>query len=395
MADTLSKVRLLDICDFISGNAHEQHISALGQYTVINSKFVSTEGKVAKHSTENFCPAKKDDITLVMSDLPNGKALGKCFLVPEDKKYAVNQRVCILRSKGFDPKYLFYILNRNPYFLSFNDGVSQTHLLNSVFEKCYISITEDVTEQKAIAKALSDIDELIETLKSEITKNKNLHTAAIQKLFPGNFLKNRLPNGWELKPLEELGTISGAGVDKVSRSSDVPIKLLNYMDVHRNTFVTPAIDFMDTTATKDQIRNCSLIKGDVLFTPTSETPDDIARSSVVLRDFMDTCYSYHLIRFRPKIELDLNYLAYVFLLEDFRLQAQKAAEGSGTRYVITLPRFRSLLIPIPDIKIQNEIGQVVNDINNQIESLKNELEKYQQLKSGMADALLTGKVSLV
>jgi type I restriction enzyme S subunit len=165
--------------------------------------------------------------------------------------------------------------------------------------------------------------------------------------------------------------------------------------VHRNTFVTPAIDFMETTATKDQIRNCSLIKGDVLFTPTSETPDDIARSSVVLSDFMDTCYSYHLIRFRPKIELDLNYLAFVFLLEDFRLQAQKAAEGSGTRYVITLPRFRSLLIPIPDIKMQNEIGQVVNDMNNQIESLKNELGKYQQLKNGMAHDLLTGKVRLV
>jgi type I restriction enzyme S subunit len=60
-----------------------------------------------------------------------------------------------------------------------------------------------------------------------------------------------------------------------------------------------------------------------------------------------------------------------------------------------LPRFRSLLIPIPDIKIQNEIGQAVNDINNQIESLKNELEKYRQLKSGMAQDLLTGKVRLV
>jgi type I restriction enzyme S subunit len=250
-------------------------------------------------------------------------------------------------------------------------------------------------EQKAIAKALSEIDELIETLKSEIIKRKNLHTAVIQKLFPTNYLKIKLPNGWELRSLGELGTISGAGVDKVSRSSDFPIKLLNYMDVHRNTFVTPAIDFMDTTATKDQIRNCSLIKGDVLFTPTSETPDDIARSSVVLNDFRETCYSYHLIRFRPKIKFDLNYLAFVFLLEDFRLQAQKAAEGSGTRYVITLPRFRSLLIPIPDIKIQNEIGQAVNDISNQIESLKNELEKYQQLKSGMAHDLLTGKVRLV
>jgi type I restriction enzyme S subunit len=308
-----------------------------------------------------------------------------------------NQSVAaIYPSKYFVPEYLYYNLDlRYNEIRDLSDGGGGRGGLNLKLIKSIEIPLPGIEEQKAIAKALSDIDELIETLKSEIIKSKNLHTAVIQKLLPANFLKNRLPNGWKLRPLGELGTISGAGVDKVSRSSDVPIKLLNYMDVHRNTFVTPAIDFMDTTATKDQIRNCSLIKGDVLFTPTSETPDDIARSSVVLSDFRDTCYSYHLIRFRPKIRLDLNYLAFVFLLEDFRLQAQKAAEGSGTRYVITLPRFRSLLIPIPDIKIQNEIGQAVNDINNQIESLKNELEKYRQLKSGMAQDLLTGKVRLV
>jgi type I restriction enzyme, S subunit len=323
-----------------------------------------------------------------------GSTIGKTGIATTSS--SCNQQInYLVPSEKYHSEYLYYALSAIAPLVKEQAGEQAVPMVNkSEFAKFTIPVPK-LNEQIAIAKALSDIDELIETLKSEIIKNQNLHTSVIQKLFPTNFLKNKLPNGWELRSLGELGTISGAGVDKVSRSSDVPIKLLNYMDVHRNTFVTPAIDFMDTTATKDQIRNCSLIKGDILFTPTSETPEDIARSSVVLSDFMDTCYSYHLIRFRPKIKLDLNYLAFVFLLEDFRLQAQKAAEGSGTRYVITLPRFRSLLIPIPDIKIQNEIGQVVNDINNQIESLKNELGKYQQLKNGMAQDLLTGKVRLV
>lgn len=323
-----------------------------------------------------------------------GSTIGKTGIATRNS--SCNQQInYLVPAENFDSEYLYYALSAIAPHVKEQAGEQAVPMVNkSEFAKFTIQVPK-LDEQIAIAKALSEVDELIETLKSEILKYRNLQSAVIQKLFPTNYLSSELPNGWELKSLGEIGTISGAGVDKVSRSEDAPIKLLNYMDVYRNTFITPAIDFMDTTATKDQLRNCSLLEGDVLFTPTSETPDDIARSSVVLNNFANTCYSYHLIRFRPNFSLDLKYSAYVFLLEDFRQQVQKAAEGSGTRYVITLPRFRSLLIPLPDLKTQNEIGQVVNEIENQIDTLVLHLVKYQEIKSGMAHDLLTGKVRLV
>ena len=67
---------------------------------------------------------------MVLSDLPNGKALAKCFHVEENEVYAVNQRVCIYRSKVIESKYLYYVLNRKRSFLDLDDGVTQTHILN-------------------------------------------------------------------------------------------------------------------------------------------------------------------------------------------------------------------------------------------------------------------------
>ena len=175
---------------FISGKAHEQHISEFGSYVVVNSKFISSDGKVRKFATENFQPAKTGDILMVMSDLPNGKALAKTFLVDRDDLYAVNQRVCILRTKAGYPEYFRYQLNRAKYFLSFDDGVQQTHLLNRVFEECPIVVPESLDEQRAIADALSDIDDLIASLDALIAKKRDIKQATMQQLLTG---KTRLP----------------------------------------------------------------------------------------------------------------------------------------------------------------------------------------------------------
>jgi type I restriction enzyme, S subunit len=71
---------LPDVSRFRGGKAHEQYIADHGRFVCVNSKFISTEGKVRKYSTANFCSAKAKDILMVMSDLPNGKALAKTFV---------------------------------------------------------------------------------------------------------------------------------------------------------------------------------------------------------------------------------------------------------------------------------------------------------------------------
>ena len=127
--------RLQNVCHFQSGKAHEPFICDDGIYMCVTSRFVSTEGMKCKMCSENISPARKNDTLMVMSDLPNGRALAKAYFVGDERAYAVNQRVCILRPISVAPKYLYYLLDRSPEFLQHDDGINQTHLSNSEFLK--------------------------------------------------------------------------------------------------------------------------------------------------------------------------------------------------------------------------------------------------------------------
>ncbi len=156
--------RLSNVCSFKSGKAHEPFIDDDGEFICVNSRFVSTEGESRKFCTENLSPAQRNDILMVMSDLPNGRALAKAFFVSDKGPYAVNQRVCILSDHQANAKFLFYLLNRNPLFLRHDDGVNQTHLSNALFTR-FPTLVPPPDEQIAIASFLdsetSKIDGLV------------------------------------------------------------------------------------------------------------------------------------------------------------------------------------------------------------------------------------------
>lgn len=167
-----------------NGKAHEQDISEHGRYIVVNSKFISTEGKVKKYTNEGNCLAKKNDILMVLSDVPNGRAIAKCFVVDEDNKYTVNQRICKLTPTEVNSKFLFYLVNRNEYFLSFDDGVKQTNLKNDDVLNCPLLLPENPIEQEKIAICLSLLDEAIDIQVQKIELLIDHKKGLMQQLFP-------------------------------------------------------------------------------------------------------------------------------------------------------------------------------------------------------------------
>jgi type I restriction enzyme S subunit len=145
---------LSEIADFENGKAHEQFIDDKGDFLVVNSKFISQDGRVAKYSKANLSPLAKGDIAIVMSDIPNGKALAKCFSVDKENRYTLNQRIgCIKPFEEIDNDYLFYKLNRNKYFLAFDSGSGQTNLKKSEILACPVALPPTKAEQTAIATA--------------------------------------------------------------------------------------------------------------------------------------------------------------------------------------------------------------------------------------------------
>lgn len=154
-----------------------------GDYILVNSKFVSTNGQVQKRVTSQLSPLHKSQFVMVMSDLPNGKALAKCFYVEEDNKYTLNQRVCSFTSNdGNVSRFLMYQINRNKYYLRFDDGINQTNLKKSEVLSCPVFIPI-VREQEKIATLLCKIDERIATQNKIIEDLKKLKSAIIEKLY--------------------------------------------------------------------------------------------------------------------------------------------------------------------------------------------------------------------
>lgn len=167
--------KLNKVADFTNGKAHEKNIVPFGKYIVINSKFISTDGIVIKYSDEGHSLLSVGDIAMVMSDVPNGKAIAKCFYVEENNKYTLNQRICSIRAKKeIDSRFLFYILNRNQYFLKHDDGVGQTNLRKDEVLNCPVPIPP-MEEQKEIVNIIRAIDEKIsinKKLKSKFIRLK-------------------------------------------------------------------------------------------------------------------------------------------------------------------------------------------------------------------------------
>ena len=218
----------------------------------------------------------------------------------------------------------------------------------------------------------------------------------MQQLLSG---QTRLPGfreEWKVKRLEEIGEISGAGVDKKIRPNETPVRLLNYMDIYKKDFLK-SVDFEhEVSARPDQVRRCAVQRGDVFFTPTSEVRDDIGHSAVAMEDIHDVVYSYHVVRLRITENWDLRFRAYVFKTKHFMDQASTQCEGSGTRYVITLPKFRSMTIKFPtDIKEQTAIATVLSGMDAELAALEARRDKTLLLKQGMMQELLTGRIRLI
>lgn len=157
-----------EVCSFRNGKGHEKNISENGQYIVINSKFISTNGKIAKRSEKQISPLFINDILIVMSDLPNGKALAKTFLVDKNNTYTLNQRIGGLSIKNKSeilPEFLNFFLNRTKQLTKYDNGIDQTNLRKEQILDVKIPIIPLKEQQRIVA-----ILDKFETLTNSITE---------------------------------------------------------------------------------------------------------------------------------------------------------------------------------------------------------------------------------
>ena len=251
--------------------------------------------------------------------------------------------------------------------------------------------TPPIKEQEKIAEILTTWDEAI-TKQIELLEAKELlKIALMQKLLSGEVRFGGFTDEWEEVRLGEIGEFKTSSIDKIINENESLVNLINYMDVYRNKHIDKNFRCSKTSLKEEQYEKVNLKKGDILFTPSSETPDDIGHSAVIIEDLPNTVYSYHLVRFRPKKSIDLKFSGYVFNNIDILKEFAKRANGS-TRFTLSIKDFNETKAKLPSLLEQHKIAEVLSLVDDEINLLKNELEELKLQKKALMQKLLTGEV---
>lgn len=356
--------KLSMVVQFTNGKAHEQFIDDMGDYIVVNSKFISTDGRVIKYSKKSLSPLFSSDIAMVMSDIPNGKALAKCFIVRENGKYTLNQRICSFRVYDSDAQYLFYQLNRNQYFLDFDGGVGQTNLRASEVLDCLIPLPP-LPEQQAIATALSDIDALITSLDKLIVKKRDIKQATMQQLLTG---KVRLPGfsgEWDVRMLGEI------------------LRVCHGKSQHDVVVDDGKYPILATSGEIGRANNYLYNKPSVLIG---------RKGTIDSPQYMDSPFWTIDTLFYTEISDRCNpkFVFYLFNMIDWL----RHNEASGVPS-LNASTIENIEIHCPPLAEQRAIATILTDMDNEITALERKRDKTRALKQSMMQELLTGKTRLI
>ena len=360
---------LQDVVTFSNGKAHENCVNDDGDYILVNSKFVSTNGQVQKRVTSQLSPLHKSQFVMVMSDLPNGKALAKCFYVEEDNKYTLNQRVCSFTSNdGNVSRFLMYQINRNKYYLRFDDGINQTNLKKSEVLSCPVFIPI-VREQEKIATLLCKIDERIATQNKIIDKLQSLIKGIMVELQKQGVNKGT----WKKVFLSDVLT------ERNERNTN----LFQVFSVSVSQGVVNQVDYLGRSfAAKDTSKYNVVHYGDLVYTksPTGSFPYGIVKQSLNLENVaVSPLYGVY----KPKSLAVGAYLHEYFMSEinTHNYLHPLIQKGAKNTINITNQRFLENCVLLPtNINELLQISKLLRSLNNKIKYQQYILQQYQKQK---------------
>ena len=202
-----------------------------------------------------------------------------------------------------------------------------------------------------------------------------------------------LPNVWDVVQLGNLFVFKN-GLNKAKRFFGTGIPIVNYMDV----FEQPSIRMDDLSGrvnlSLEEIKNYEVRLGDVFFTRTSETVEEIGLATVMLEEPNDTVFSGFILRARPRDDrLDNHYKQYCFASSAVR--SQIVSNATYTTRALTNGRSLSTVwIPVPPKPEQRAIAKALSDVDGLLSSLDSLIAKKRAIKQAAMQQFFTGRVRL-
>ena len=199
-----------------------------------------------------------------------------------------------------------------------------------------------------------------------------------------------IPEDWETTPLGDIFVFKN-GLNKSKEYFGHGSPIVNYMDIYTKSGLNTSDLIGRVLLTKQEIDLFRVAKGDVFFTRTSETVDEIGLTAVLLEDSQDTVFSGFVLRARPiNNSLTDNFKKYCFSSSTVRKQIVKKSTYT-TRALTNGKHLSSVILPLPPLPEQTAITTALSDVDSLISSLDALISKKKQIKQGAMQELLSGK----
>ncbi|GAB1355401.1 MAG TPA: restriction endonuclease subunit S [Candidatus Rifleibacterium sp.] len=308
-----------------------------------------------------------------------GSTIGKVGMA--DRQLTSNQQInAVIPNDSFSSDFLFSFLELFAFKIKKNASETAVPIINKTeFGNTIIVLPPTIEEQTAIATALNDADALITQLEKLIAKKRLIKQGAIQQL-----LKPK--PGWQSKKLGEIAEVVGGGTPSTFTPS--------YWNGNINWFTPTEIGDKKYSyqsirkITQEGFANSSaklLSPGTILLTSRASIGD----VSILMTE---GCTNQGFQSLVAKEAVDSEFLYYLALT--LKPILQQNASGS-TFLEISPKKLKAISIKIPDKSQQISISQALSGIDKEIDALEAKLAKYKQIKQGMMQTLLTGKIRLL
>lgn len=359
-------------------------------YVKFDTHFTKCDYSITAQTAANSSKAKHGDLFFTASG-ETAEEIGKCVSYQGDRDIYIGGDIIAIRpSLDYDSLFLAYV--QNSFFLisqkaSFAQGCSVVHISGENIKKLVFA-APPLPEQRRIAEVLTDVDSLIESLEKLIAKKKAIKQGAMQELLTG---KKRLPGftgEWVEKKLDALLSSAKSGGTPLTSVSSYYNGNIPFLSINDMTAQGKYLRYASNNVSREGIDNSSSfvvpiesliysMYASVGFVSIAKIQLAISQAvlCLIVNDNCDTEFLYYMLcHTKPMI------FKYV---------------GEGTQKNLTAKAVKSFKLVIPKYKAeQTAIATVLSDMDSEITELEQKLLKYRNIKTGMMQTLLTGKIRL-
>jgi type I restriction enzyme S subunit len=268
---------------------------------------------------------------------------------------------------------------------------AQPKLALGRIESFVIPLPPTDVEQRAIAAALADVDALLTKLDQLIAKKRDLKQAAMQQLLTGRTRLEGFAAPWQQIQMGRLGSFSkGRGLAKEDLARGGELAAVPYTAIY--TDFGQIASMIDVAGRVSRSRaEVTVNRPSLLIASSSNMLENIGKAVALCIDD-DVAVGGDVLIFRT--QADVRFLSYLLSTEAHRRRVVALSQGSTIRHVYAAT-FSAYEVELPSREEQAAIADVLSDIDAELVALEARRNKTRQLKQGMMQSLLTGRIRLV